>query len=357
MGKATVNHDIRKKLMERFRSLTGNRDIKELNSLKKDIEAYLKNYEDDADQKIENTLYLIKAWINYRLTDDLKSSYALVSPLLENLKFDNLKSNYNKMLLIGSIVVCKDYKQALEIVLRLGESVSKPSINESIKIAVNIHAYSNFTEILLNTKFFSELSTEEEDEVDSLFSEYCEKAKNLCVSEEYLGLCHVTELKEGIFYKDKKLQDRAMKLANEHAEDEILKAVEDDLDKYKVVGAIINTQAFNKKIGNRIRSERKLRKISTADFAKMIGLSVGALSVLERGERSTTPEKLLHMAQIFGITVHELMHEKYEIINEMTPILNPRLSEVIYLWEELSEAEEDFILNNVKSLISMKNNS
>jgi len=356
MEKTTINHDIRKQLMERFRNLTGNRDIEELNSLKKDLEAYLKNYEDDADQRIENTLYLIKAWINYRLTDDLKSSYALVSPLLENLKLANL-SNYNKMLLIGSIIVCKDYKQALEIVLRLEESVNDPSIDENIKIAVNVYTYSNFTEILLNTKFFAELSAEEEDEVENLFSEYCEKTKSLCVSEEYLGLCHVTELKEGIFYKDKKLQDRAMKLANEHAEDEILKAVEDTLDKYKVVGAIINTQAFNKKIGNRIKSERKLRKISTADFAKMVGLSVGALNILERGERSTTPEKLLHMSQIFGITVHELMHEKYEIINEMTPILNPRLSEVIYLWEELSEAEENFILNNIKSLISMKNNS
>jgi len=48
------------------------------------------------------------------------------------------------------------------------------------------------------------------------------------------------------------------------------------------------------------------------------------------------------MVQIFRITVYELMHDKYELVNEMALIRNPILSAVIYLWEALSEAEEYF---------------
>lgn len=51
---------------------------------------------------------------------------------------------------------------------------------------------------------------------------------------------------------------------------------------------------------------------------------------------------IILMVQIFRITVYELMHDKYELVNEMTLIRNPILSAVIYLWEALSEAEEYF---------------
>ncbi|MCL2591924.1 MAG: helix-turn-helix domain-containing protein [Defluviitaleaceae bacterium] len=352
MKNATINHDIREKLMERFRRLAGNHDVEELNSLKKDIEKYLENYEDHDDKRMENTLCLIKAWINYKLKDDLKSSYELIVPVLENLKFDNLESNYNKMLLISSITVCKDYSHALELVFRLEESVSTPSIDESIRTQVILHSYLNFAEILLNTKFFIELSSDEEIEVNNLFAEYAEKIRKICFEKDsYEGIHALITLKEGIFHKDRTLQNKAVKMANELEEDEIMKVIEHNLDKYKLMGTIVKVRSFNERFGNRVRQERKRRNLSTNELAKMIGLSNVSINALERGERATTPEKIVYIAQTFGLTVNDLLYDRSELIHGLS--LVDKQSEIMMALRVLSEDELDFVLNHIKALIKL----
>lgn len=60
------------------------------------------------------------------------------------------------------------------------------------------------------------------------------------------------------------------------------------------------------RIGNRIRSFRKLKSIKQTEFAKQIGISVSVLGQMERGQRIPSDNQLKKMASWFEIDVAEL---------------------------------------------------
>lgn len=57
---------------------------------------------------------------------------------------------------------------------------------------------------------------------------------------------------------------------------------------------------------NRIREMRKDRKLTLADVASSVGVSVPYLFDLEFGKRGAKPETWQRIANFFGVTVAEL---------------------------------------------------
>ena len=286
-----------------------------MKALQKELEYYLENYEDNADKDIENTLHLIKSWINFYLTDDLVSSYNLVLPMLTNLEFgariESTKSNYSRVLLVDCIFVCRDYKQAFEILQIIEKSLeSYPSISH-VKEKLLMCAYANYTEMLLNTKYFAEISKEEELEIEKIFFEYSIKVKELSEQTLLHNIGFIMMLREG-YFKNK----TAFKASREITRNKLRTDEEKELElaitktnsKKDLIDLVSETPEFKKRIGLKIRAERLARNMSISELAGKADIKESFLESVERGDRGITIEKLVLFADIFGITANDIIY-------------------------------------------------
>lgn len=71
----------------------------------------------------------------------------------------------------------------------------------------------------------------------------------------------------------------------------------------------IGTGANMAATGERIRAAREARGLTMADLARSAGISAGAVSRIERGERAPGSVTLRRLAQALGVTPGNLMDE------------------------------------------------
>lgn len=65
-------------------------------------------------------------------------------------------------------------------------------------------------------------------------------------------------------------------------------------------------QDLNRFVGNRIREERKLRKMSQKEVGERIGVKHNTISQYENATNSPDQESLFNIARVFGIRVGDL---------------------------------------------------
>ena len=63
-------------------------------------------------------------------------------------------------------------------------------------------------------------------------------------------------------------------------------------------------------LSNKIRELRKQNRYSQEQIARKLGLTQGAISQWENGVTSPSPEQLIQLAEIFSVTVNELMEQQ-----------------------------------------------
>ena len=63
-------------------------------------------------------------------------------------------------------------------------------------------------------------------------------------------------------------------------------------------------------LGSLIRNIRKAKKIKRVNLAKDVGVDVGHLAHIERGERIPTHKTLMKICDCLKIPYHPLMYEK-----------------------------------------------
>jgi len=201
-----MDMDLQMKTLRRsFLKLGSNYDVEYMENLQKGFEEYLESYEDTSDKKMENTVHLLKALINYIKTDHIPSSYEFLSPVAHNLEFCKnvgylkLKANYNKSLSIASISICKDYKQAFCIVENLHKIFESYPIDGELQDKTLATAYINFADRLLYAKAFEEHSEEELTEITKLFNRFADKGKALCEKLDKLNWFAILLVKESLF--------------------------------------------------------------------------------------------------------------------------------------------------------------
>ena len=213
-------------LVEQFIKLQDSSDVKKMEKLKEELEEYISQF---SDKKFENILHLIKAFINYNKTDDIPSSYELILPLLTNLEFGKNEEYFNRypniILLSRSISMCKDYKQAFEILELIEQAAEKYYSNESRQIKIVATAYSSFTENLLNFKKNNPLGEAEQAEIKDKFDEYSRKVMDICYKNKWNSFYATNLFRKGLFYDDKDLQFASIMLLEEINKPELQKSM------------------------------------------------------------------------------------------------------------------------------------
>ncbi len=66
-------------------------------------------------------------------------------------------------------------------------------------------------------------------------------------------------------------------------------------------------QAYNRKVGERIKELRRDKNLSQEEFAAEVGLSRSYLSLLETAKQDPSLSTLFRVAKVLGLSVSELL--------------------------------------------------
>lgn len=106
------------------------------------------------------------------------------------------------------------------------------------------------------------------------------------------------------------------------------------------------------KLGGRIREIRKLKKISQADIAAQLDISITAFSKIERGLTNISINRLEEIAQILGISIINLLFEPIQenTIQSQNELYIQLEKELEYSKELLKAKDEiiDLLKNKLK---------
>jgi len=108
-------------------------------------------------------------------------------------------------------------------------------------------------------------------------------------------------------------------------------------------------------IGQNIRRERELRKMSRDELAEAIDLTVSHMGLIERGERGATSVTLEKLSHIFHVPISSFFAE-----SGGAPILaedenpNPVNRQIIGLMSRMTEKETEFLLSVAAGILNLR---
>ncbi len=121
----------------------------------------------------------------------------------------------------------------------------------------------------------------------------------------------------------------------------------------------LGTMHYIKIIGSNIRYERKKRNLTIEDLAEIIGMAPGFLGLIERGQRGTSIKNLVKIAEIFSLSLDQLITidlRNYELNGVSESARTPKkarfakLSTLTSLMKNMSESELEYLISNIKAL-------
>ncbi|MFD1780797.1 helix-turn-helix domain-containing protein [Fredinandcohnia salidurans] len=100
-------------------------------------------------------------------------------------------------------------------------------------------------------------------------------------------------------------------------------------------------------LGNRIKYVRKTNKLNQVEFAKLIGVSQGTLSEIEKGKYNPSLEIIISIHKNFKVDLEWLLVNSNEvngIKNTYISVVEDKEIELYTLFRKLSKDDQDEIL-------------
>ena len=117
---------------------------------------------------------------------------------------------------------------------------------------------------------------------------------------------------------------------------------------------------YKKIVGANINRERTERDMSIDELARMLDLSPAFIGLIERGQRGAKLDNLIKIADIFGITLNDLIYEHANNDDKLLQEPNSdkeiegKKAAITSLLYDLNENELDFIISTIRSLKVLK---
>ena len=112
-------------------------------------------------------------------------------------------------------------------------------------------------------------------------------------------------------------------------------------------------------IGHNIREEREMRSMSREELADLMGLTISHMGLIERGERGATAVTLAMLSRIFNVPVDNFFTPPSgkAVIEDTNEATQTSSRQKIYsLTSRLDKHEMDFMIQMIKSIVSLKYN-
>jgi len=105
-------------------------------------------------------------------------------------------------------------------------------------------------------------------------------------------------------------------------------------------------------LNERIKKVRKFFELTQAEFGRKIGIVQGHLTGLESGKKSVTPKTIKVICTSYGISEEWLRTGNGEMLAQNP---NERANRVIHLFKELNSEFQDYMLIQLKNLLTLQN--
>ena len=112
--------------------------------------------------------------------------------------------------------------------------------------------------------------------------------------------------------------------------------------------SFLTKQMIKRKIGERIRYERLKRKLTIDELSEVLGLTTGALGLIELGKRGTTHVTLVTLSDYFGISIGDFYQGVTEEL-DISPEIDAKRKLLASLIFHLDENELEFIVAMVRN--------
>jgi len=119
-----------------------------------------------------------------------------------------------------------------------------------------------------------------------------------------------------------------------------------------------NKDRLDRIIGQNIRAEREMRKMSRDELAETLDLTVSHMGLIERGERGATAVTLEKLAHVFSVSIDSLFAEpdnkKFSVKEESDDDASSNRRKISTQITRLNEKETEFVIHVIKGLISQQ---
>jgi transcriptional regulator with XRE-family HTH domain len=118
-----------------------------------------------------------------------------------------------------------------------------------------------------------------------------------------------------------------------------------------------NKDRLDKTIGQNIRTEREMRKMSREELAETLDLTVSHMGLIERGERGATAVTLEKLAYVFDIKIDSLFQtpdkKKLSLREDRDTNVTGNRGKIASRITRLDERETGFVISTIKNLINL----
>ena len=118
---------------------------------------------------------------------------------------------------------------------------------------------------------------------------------------------------------------------------------------------------YNRIIGSNIRFERRKKNLTIEDLSEILNIAPGFLGLIERGQRGTSIKNLCTSADLFGLTLDQLITEdlsgNLELKEPVKSDYDKKLETCESLIRSLNSDELEFIICEIRNLRKLMRDS
>lgn len=318
----------------------------EMNEVEAEVLNYLKEL--GQDYQVSEALRIIKTTAEEFRNNDFEACYEIAAPILTRLSSEE-KWDFHDLSILGVAVgYTRNYEHTQNLMERALVQLEECG-DDDWCINVKLALYTNASLRMLRAKYFEMDNLESPKELEQLFNHYSEASIALSEQLNKPVPKALTTIRKGVFYRDTVLVEKGFEALKKTGAIEVYRTVEEAVAEYDYYNELtISKRQFNMIIGENLKKERLAHDMKQDEVAKILGVTIPAIGLMERGERSVTSRNLGKLSYIFDVPIDSF----YNGIGSRNTTIKPRTKQqkLAVLAKGLSDYEIDYLLAVIKNL-------
>ena len=271
----------------------------------KQVERKLFEYirDNGEDSQIVDALRIIKILETESEHNDFEKCYDIAIQIFDRLIEADDWDFYDLRILAQVI----DYCETFDYTLLLAKDAFKRLENfkhEKKYIDIKATLYVNVILRLLRAKHFDMDNLQPTKELQDAFKKYTKEGLAFCEKHNLNIHRDVIYIRRGIFFKNPIFSDKGLSSLKASGQLEVYRMMQEAMAEFNFYSELsISKRQFNRIVGKNVRKTRKSLDLRMSDVAEIIGVTIPAIALMERGDRSITGHNLVKMAYIFKVSV------------------------------------------------------
>ena len=337
---------VKHELLDKALAIGGNHNKSEIEAVESQLKSYFKDNGDDP--QISDALLMLKIADVECTSNDFEECCVVAAPILERLSHVKDWDFYDIRILSAVIDYTETYEQAIALVadaLKCLEQYTDEKLYLNVRLALNMNAMLR----MLRAKYFDVDYLNPSKDLEDAFDHYTKEATDLSVTYDSNINKSVIDIRKGVFYRDIDLVDdgfEALKLAGA---EEVYRMLQTAIAEFNYFTELtISKRQFNVIVGANLKKERLAHDMKQEELAKILGVTIPAIGLMERGERSITSRNLGKFAYIFEVPIDTF----YQGIGGTNAAGKHRskYQKLVALAKSLEDYELDYIIAMIKNL-------